>query len=113
MSRDAIASLADVLERGGDVDDALRAAVGILTETPGVEWAAIRFVEDGELVLGPSAGQPDEARRTATPIPYEGETVGELLVDGEVEPGTLDRVAEMIGPHVLLGWDTGGETWDP
>jgi len=113
MSPDAVEILTDVLEQGGDVDDALRAAVRILSEQPGVEWAAIRFVEDGELVLGPSAGRPDETRRTATPIVYEGDAVGELLVDGEVEPETLARLAEMIGPHVLLGWDTGGATWDP
>ena len=25
----------------------------------------------------------------------------------------IERVAELIAPFVLIGWDTGGETWQP
>jgi hypothetical protein len=25
----------------------------------------------------------------------------------------LERVASLIGPYCLVGWDTGGEAWSP
>jgi hypothetical protein len=39
--------------------------------------------------------------------------VGELAVDGAPAPELLDCVAAAIAPYVLLGWDTGGEVWEP
>ncbi len=44
---------------------------------------------------------------------FQGEEIGELWVDGVAEPAVLDRVASLIAAHVLIGWDTNGETWDP
>jgi hypothetical protein len=38
--------------------------------------------------------------------------VGELALSDD-DPGLAARVAELVGPYVLVGWDTGGETWDP
>lgn len=101
------------LDRGGDADDVLRAVVEALAAEPAIDWAGIRFVEDGLLVLGPSAGTPDEALRTVTEIAYRGETVGELVVDGDVGRSLLEDVAAQISPYVLLGWDTGGALWEP
>jgi hypothetical protein len=80
---------------------------------PGVVWAGIAFVEDGELTLGPSAGVPDETNRHLAPVLYKGELVGELQVVGELDRVFLEGVADRISEHVLLGWDTGGEAWDP
>ena len=34
-------------------------------------------------------------------------------MDGASEPALVERVAALISPYVLLGWDTGGETWTP
>ena len=39
--------------------------------------------------------------------------VGELAVDGNADNVYLGRVAETIAAYVLLGWDTGGVSWDP
>jgi putative methionine-R-sulfoxide reductase with GAF domain len=96
-----------------DADDALRETVRILAAQPEVAWAGIAFVETTGLVLGPSAGAPDEARRRLVTVCYKDETVGELQVDGEVDQALLEAVAERISEYVLLGWDTGGEHWEP
>jgi len=102
-----------ILGAGADADDVLRAVVQALVERGGCAWAAISFVEGGELVPGPAAGEPDEERRTAVPVSYNGERVGELAVDGAVDEAELERLAALVSTHVLLGWDTGGEAWTP
>jgi hypothetical protein len=102
-----------VLERGGEPDDVLREATAVLADEPTVAWAGVAFLEDGDLVLGPASGVPDEARRTRVPIAYQGEPVGELWVDGDAHDGFLGQFAARIAAHVLIGWDTGGEGWEP
>lgn len=101
-----------ILAAGGDADDVLRGVVGALVES-GCAWAGISFVEGGELVPGPAAGEPDEARRVAVPVSYRGERVGELAADGPVDRAELERVAGLVAEYVLIGWDTGGEAWSP
>lgn len=114
MSASTIERLAALVERGGEPDDVLRATVAALADEPGIAWAGIALVEDGELVLGPAAGEPDQARRVRVGIEYGEELVGELWVDGEAAlRETLERVAELVSPYVLIGWDTGGEVWEP
>lgn len=102
-----------VVERGVEGDDVLRAAVAALVADPGVAWAGIAFVEDGELRLGPTAGVADDARRRRVPVLFRRARVAELWVDGEIEQEQLQRVATVIAPYALIGWDTDGETWDP
>jgi hypothetical protein len=46
-------------------------------------------------------------------VRYLGDEVGELRVDGDADPAFLAGVAERIAAHVLLGWDTAGEAWEP
>jgi len=113
MSPSQLDAVERIVEAGGEADDVLRAVVAALAAEPGISWAGIRFLEAGELVLGPSAGSPDETRRTATAIAYRGDAVGELVVDGSADPTTLDAVATSISAYVLLGWDTGGSAWEP
>jgi hypothetical protein len=113
MSARAFEAIEQVLERGGEPDDVLRAAVSVLVETAGVSWAGVAFTEEGRLVLGPEAGTPDESRRARVPVRFQGSEVGELQVDGEVDPAFLERVAALISGHVLIGWDTAGEPWEP
>jgi hypothetical protein len=103
-----------VLNRGGDADDVLRAVVGIVAGR--FAWAGILFREDGRLVLGPQAGAPDESARTSIPVSFRGEPVAELAVDGELDEAGqafVERVALLISPYCLVGWDTGGERWAP
>lgn len=109
----ALREIERVLAESDDADEALRETVRILAAEPGVVWAGIAFAEDGELILGPQAGTADPTRRIAVPVVWEGATVGEVRVDGETDEDALTRVAALVSSHVLLGWDTGGETWEP
>jgi hypothetical protein len=110
----ALDAIDRILNRGGDADDVLRNVVRILPEeVPQLVWASVSFEERGHLVPGPSTGEPDESRRVRIPVSYRGERVGELAVDGEASAAFLERVATLISAHVLIGWDTGGERWEP
>ena len=113
MSTRALEALDRILNRGGDADDVLRASVQVLADEPGIAWAGIAFLEDDDLVVGPQAGEPDAAARTRVPIVFQGSNVGELWVDGDAEPELLQRVALLVSAHVLIGWDTRGEPWEP
>lgn len=54
------------------------------------------------------------------PIAYEGRVVGEIDIDSDAPAAFspddrtfLERVALLISPHCLVGWDTGGQEWRP
>ncbi|HET7567832.1 MAG TPA: hypothetical protein VFJ91_07570 [Gaiellaceae bacterium] len=110
----ALEAVDRILNRGGDADDVLRDVVAALHERGGYAWAGIFFVEGDALVLGPAAGEPDEPRRRRVPVRWQGETIAELAVDGEApgDDAVLERVAVLVSGHCLVGWDTGGETWE-
>jgi hypothetical protein len=95
-----------------DADDVLRQTVSALV-AEGCAWAGIYFVEDGELALGPEAGTADESRRVSVPVTWKGERVAELAADGDVRRERLEQVAAEIADLCLVGWDTGGEAWEP
>jgi hypothetical protein len=113
MSSRSLEALDRVLNRGGEPDDVLRATVRVLTKEPGITWAGVAFLEEEELTLGPSAGEANESKRVRFPIAYQGVKVGELWIDGEADVGVLERIALLISAHVLIGWDTRGEGWEP
>ena len=63
---------------------------------------------------------PSTRSEIVVPIVYEGRIVGEIDIDsdrpaafGEEDRALLERVAVLISPHSLVGWDTGGEHWRP
>ncbi len=114
-SSGALEAVDRILNRGGDADDILRQVVSALHEQAGYAWAGIYFLEDGELALGPEAGTPDESRRTSVPVTWQGDRVAELVVDDAPEEDRmlLERVAVLVSGHCLVGWDTGGESWEP
>jgi hypothetical protein len=100
-----------IIAAGGEPDEVLRKVVAGLVDSGAATWAGILFVESGELVLGPEAGTPaGEAVRV--PVLYDGIPVAELAAEG-ADPALLERIAGLIGEHCLVGWDTGGEAWDP
>jgi hypothetical protein len=110
----ALEAVDRILNRGGDADDVLRHIVAAIRERAGYRWAGLFFVEGDALVLGPSAGDPDESARTTTPVRWQGERIAELAVDGAA-PGDapfLERVALLVSAHCLVGWDTDGEAWE-
>ena len=112
----ALESIDRILDRGGDVDDVLREVVAVLHGLDDFSWVGISFVEEGELVLGPAEGERT-GEPAAIPISYEDNVVAELgVVAGELEAedrAFLERVALLISPYCLVGWDTGGEAWSP
>jgi hypothetical protein len=110
----ALEAIDRILNRGGDADAVLRQIVSVLHErVEGCSWVGISFVEGGELVIGPEEGTR-AGEETSIPVSYEGRVVAELgVVADEADRALLDRVALLISPHCLVGWDTGGEAWSP
>jgi hypothetical protein len=113
MSTRALEALDRVLNRSEDADGVLRETARVLVEEPGITGAGIAFLEGDELVLGPEQGEPEELRRIRVRISFQGAPVGELWVDGNADTALLERVAHLVSAHVLIGWDTRGETWEP
>lgn len=63
---------------------------------------------------------PSTRSEIVVPITYQGKVVGEIDIDsdrpaafGTDDRTFLERVALVISPHCLVGWDTGGEAWTP
>jgi hypothetical protein len=110
----ALEAIERILNRGGDADEVLRQVVLALTERAGCTWAGIFFVEDGDLQLGPQAGDPGAAPRSTVDVAWRGARVAMLAVEGAApEDRTfLERVALAVSGYCLVGWDTGGEPWD-
>ena len=113
MSSRALDRLDRILREQSEADEVLRSTVQLLTSEPGVAWAGVAFLEDGEPALGPSFGEPQEISRIRVPIVYRGSKVGELWVDGRADRGLLERIAFLVSEYVLIGWDTRGEDWEP
>jgi hypothetical protein len=112
---EALDAVDRILDSGGDADDILRRVVGALHEQAGYAWAGIFFLEDGDLALGPQAGTPNDTHRTSLPVTWQGAPVAELTVDDAPEEDRmfLERVAVLVSGYCLVGWDTGGESWEP
>ena len=113
MSEDTLAAVQRIAAGGGEADDVLREVVGALVADREIGWAGVAFVEGTSLVLGPQAGTPDEASRQRAAITYDGSPVGELWVDGRTPEALLERIAAVVAPYVLVGWDIQGEAWEP
>jgi hypothetical protein len=103
-----------------EADQILREAVVALYERiPGVRSVSVAFVESGELAPGPIAGDAISATPAVTePVLYQRRPVAELWIDGggapdEGDRALLVRVCELLSPYCLVGWDTGGEAWEP
>jgi hypothetical protein len=109
----ALEAVDRILNRGGEADDVLREVVDVLVARGGCAWAGILFREQGELVLGPQAGEPRPSERTQLPVVFQGDHVAELAADGCADRALLERVAVLVSPYCLVGWDTGGVPWDP
>lgn len=110
--RGALEAVDRILNRGGDADDVLRGVLAVLRERASVDWAGIAFVEEGRLELGPSVGGEPPAAWDRREIAFRGRPVAELRSAGG-DAAVLDRVALVISPFCLVGWDTGGRSWEP
>lgn len=63
---------------------------------------------------------PSTRSEIVVPIAYDGRVVGEIDIDSdlpaafdEADRAFLERVAVLVSPYCLVGWDTGGERWTP
>ena len=63
---------------------------------------------------------PSTRSEIVVPIAYDGDVVGEIDIDSDrpaafspEDQQFLERVAALISPYCLVGWDTGGEIWAP
>jgi hypothetical protein len=113
----ALEAVERILNRGGDADGVLRQVVAVLYgRLEGCSWVGISFIEPGELVLGPELGER-AGEETSMPVSYEGRVVADLGIVMEglsaEDQALLERVAILISPYCLVGWDTGGEAWSP
>lgn len=109
----ALEAVERVLDHGGEADEVLRQVVAILHERLG-RFVRISFVEAAELVPGPAAG--DEETTTPFPVTFQGSRIADLEAGGRLSPeeeALLARVATLVSPYALVGWDTGGEEWTP
>jgi hypothetical protein len=116
-------SLADdvqaIVDSGEEADEILRASLSAVHAAGGAPWSAIAFVEERRMTVGPVRGDAPTGTAEpafAVPIAYGGETVASLWFGSET-PRALDtdltRVAALLAPYCLVGWDTGGEAWEP
>ena len=63
---------------------------------------------------------PSTRSEIVVPIRYQDMVVAEIDIDsdsaaafGDDDRAFLERVALLISPHCLVGWDTGGQAWEP
>ena len=61
---------------------------------------------------------PSTRSEIVVPIVYDGRVVGEIDIDsdepaafGDPDRTLLERVAVLVSPYALVGWDTGGVRW--
>lgn len=119
----ALAAIERLVASESEADAVLRRTIDtLIDQVPGYVYAGLSFVEDGMLALGPWRGVEPAGQkactRLAVPVIFEGSRVGELRIAVE-EPDTitgadrelLERVAQLLSAHCLVGWDTGGAPW--
>ena len=63
---------------------------------------------------------PSTRSEIVVPVSYEDMVVAEIDIDSDTRAAFtqddrtfLERVAALISPYCLVGWDTGGEEWAP
>ena len=109
-----VAAVAAIVEGGEESDAILRAAVEALAQASGT-GVGIRFVEEGAFTDGPWSGPAGE-RAAEVPIRYEDDVVAELVSAAPLDDAARaawERVADLLSPFCLVGWDIGGEDWEP
>ena len=115
----ALEAIERILNREGEADVILRAAVVALAERLGDALGGHRVRRGGR--AGP---RPDRRRRRPSRAPRRRRAgrvprrlVAEIWIDDDGRPDADDqaflrRVADLLSPYCLVGWDTGGEAWD-
>ena len=115
----AMEAVEAIIAHEPEADQILREAVVALYERiPDVHSVAVAFVENGELAPGPTAGEPISGT-----LPLAGQSLYEGVRSQSSgsraaarptrRPGTARARVRLLSPYCLVGWDTGGEAWEP
>jgi len=113
VSAETLAAVERVVDGGDEADAILREVVTVLHEGLG-RFVRVSFVEGDALVPGPAAGEEVDAE--SFPVRFDGSRVANLELGAPLsadERALAERVAELVAPYALVGWDTGGEIWEP
>lgn len=96
--RGALEALERVLNRGGPPDVVLEEVVSVLSRL--YDRVAIRLLRDGELVPGPSIGNPSGTASTWT-VDLQKEKVGEIEIApaDEEDDAFMRRVTTIVSPY--------------
>ena len=116
MSADAavVAAVQTIVDGAEEADQILLGTIAHLAERYDGD-VGLRFVEEGAFINGPWAGAGGPVV-THVPIHYDGERVGEFVVTVDLDDdarATFEAVATIVGDYCLVGWDIGGEDWEP
>ncbi len=111
---DTLSAIAELIQSGQEADPILRGTIALLAAASSA-GVGLRFIEAGVFSDGPWAG-PSGPAVTAIPVHYNGELVAELVTTIHLETSARDvweHVGVLIADYCLVGWDTGGEDWEP
>ena len=116
MSADprVVADVQAIVDGAEEADQILLATIARLAQHVGAS-VGIRFVEEGAFSDGPWSGDAGPIR-SEVPIRSYDELVGEFVTTAELDGdarATLEAVAGAVGDYCLVGWDIGGEDWEP
>jgi hypothetical protein len=116
MSADAsvVTTIQAIVDGAEEADQILLGTIAHLAERYNA-GVGLRFVEEGVFSDGPWAGTRD-AVAAQVPISYDEELVGEFVISTAIDEdarATFEAVASIIGDYCLVGWDIGGEDWEP
>ncbi|MGI9185988.1 MAG: hypothetical protein ACR2J9_00450 [Gaiellales bacterium] len=116
MSAEAsvVAAVQTIVDGAEEADQILLGTIAHLADRYGT-GVGMRFVEEGVFTDGPWAGATGEAV-TEVPIAYDDELVGEFVIGAQLDDdarATFEAVAAIIADYCLVGWDIGGEDWEP
>ena len=111
----AVEAVERIINRECEADEILRQSVATIAKRFDT-FCGIRFVEDGGMIDGPSGGavqraagrRGDHLRR----LEHRRDRARQRPLEEE-DRDAFDRIAELLSPFCLVGWDTGGEAWNP
>jgi len=109
-----VTTIQQILERSEEADQILLGTIAALSAhyEAGV---GIRFIEEGSFSDGPWAGEAG-VTTTEVEVRYDGELVALLVTPASLAADaikTWEQVADLISAFCLVGWDIGGEDWEP
>ncbi|MSO46647.1 MAG: hypothetical protein EXQ67_00960 [Thermoleophilia bacterium] len=103
-----------ILERSEEADQILLGTIAALSSQYETS-VGIRFIEEGTFSDGPWAGEPGTVA-TEIAIRYDDELVAMLVTPAVLDAAavrTWEQIGNLISAFCLVGWDIGGEDWEP